>query len=166
MRRFLLHVLPRGFHRIRRYGLLASATRKANIARARELLAVSPPPEPIEAEEPRRSKRGSDEPETRWRLTRQVTFGPPLRLRDCPRIAPRTKCRSLSQQRWITEHRKQGAYDRAQANKHDEEFEKLCEAPIGTESVDDPEQNRPDDEVMRMPIASEITAASRFSIDD
>jgi len=53
MRRFLLHVLPRGFHRIRHYGLFASATRKANIARVRELLAVSmPPPEPIEVEEP------------------------------------------------------------------------------------------------------------------
>jgi len=44
IRRFLLHVLPRGFHRIRHYGLLASATRKASIARARELLAVAPPP--------------------------------------------------------------------------------------------------------------------------
>ncbi len=52
MRRFLLHVLPHGFHRIRHYGLFASATRKANIARARELLAVSTPPEPIEAAEP------------------------------------------------------------------------------------------------------------------
>jgi hypothetical protein len=52
IRRFLLHVLPRGFHRIRHYGLLASATRKANIARARELLALSPPPEPVEAAEP------------------------------------------------------------------------------------------------------------------
>ncbi len=53
MRRFLLHVLPHGFHRIRHYGLFASATRKANIARVRELLAVAtPPPEPVEAEEP------------------------------------------------------------------------------------------------------------------
>lgn len=42
IRRFLLHVLPKGFHRIRHYGLLASGTRKANIARARELLAVAP----------------------------------------------------------------------------------------------------------------------------
>ena len=40
IRRFLLHVLPKGFHRIRHYGLLASAGRKANVARARELLAV------------------------------------------------------------------------------------------------------------------------------
>ncbi len=53
MRRFLLHVLPHGFHRIRHYGLFASATRKANIARVRELLAASTPtPEPIEAAEP------------------------------------------------------------------------------------------------------------------
>ena len=52
MRRFLLHVLPRGFHSIRHYGLLASSTRKANIARARELLAVAPPAEPAEPVEP------------------------------------------------------------------------------------------------------------------
>ena len=53
MRRFLLHVLPHGFHRIRHYGLFASATRKANIARVRDLLAApSPAPEPVDAEEP------------------------------------------------------------------------------------------------------------------
>jgi hypothetical protein len=44
IRRFLLHVLPKGFHRIRHYGLLASAARKANIARASELLAAPEPP--------------------------------------------------------------------------------------------------------------------------
>ena len=43
IRRFLLHVLPKGFHRIRHYGLLASATCKANIARARELIATPLP---------------------------------------------------------------------------------------------------------------------------
>ena len=43
IRRFLLHVLPKGFHRIRHYGLLASAGRKANIARARELMAAPMP---------------------------------------------------------------------------------------------------------------------------
>ena len=52
IRRFLLHVLPRGFHRIRHYGLLASSARKASIARARELLAVAPPPQPVELPEP------------------------------------------------------------------------------------------------------------------
>ncbi|MFL5269623.1 MAG: IS91 family transposase [Stellaceae bacterium] len=40
IRRFLLHVLPKDFHRIRHYGLLASATCKANIARAKELIAA------------------------------------------------------------------------------------------------------------------------------
>ncbi len=51
IRRFLLHVLPRGFHRIRHYGLLASGTRRDNLARARELLAVPPPaPEPDAAD--------------------------------------------------------------------------------------------------------------------
>jgi Putative transposase/Transposase zinc-binding domain len=40
IRRFLLHVLPKGFHRIRHYGLLASAGCKSNIARARELIAA------------------------------------------------------------------------------------------------------------------------------
>jgi hypothetical protein len=38
MRRFLLHVLPSGFHRIRHYGLLANANRTTQIATARELL--------------------------------------------------------------------------------------------------------------------------------
>ena len=42
IRRFLIHILPDGFHRIRHYGLLASATRKANIARIRGLLGQSP----------------------------------------------------------------------------------------------------------------------------
>jgi Putative transposase len=42
MRRFLLHVLPSGFHRIRHYGLLANGSRKTNLALARELLHVVP----------------------------------------------------------------------------------------------------------------------------
>ncbi len=41
IRRFLLHVLPSGFHRIRHYGLLAGAVRADNIERARQLLAPS-----------------------------------------------------------------------------------------------------------------------------
>jgi len=47
IRRFLMHVLPQGFHRIRYYGLLASTTRADNIARVRDLLAV--PLIPIDA---------------------------------------------------------------------------------------------------------------------
>jgi hypothetical protein len=42
MRRFLLHVLPSGFHRIRHYGLLANGTRKSCLALARQLLQVTP----------------------------------------------------------------------------------------------------------------------------
>jgi len=44
MRRFLLHVLPGGFHRIRHYGLLANGNRRDNLALARELLQVMQPP--------------------------------------------------------------------------------------------------------------------------
>jgi hypothetical protein len=40
IRRFLIHVLPQGFHRIRHYGLFARGIRADNITRARELLAV------------------------------------------------------------------------------------------------------------------------------
>jgi len=52
IRRFLLHVLPKGFHRIRHYGLLASAGRRANVARVRELLAVPPTAEIAKPLEP------------------------------------------------------------------------------------------------------------------
>jgi hypothetical protein len=59
IRRFLMHVLPGGFHRIRHCGQLASAHRAANIARTRELLAVPDrpkqpdPPEVPPADQPR-----------------------------------------------------------------------------------------------------------------
>jgi len=49
IRRFLSHVLPKGFHRIRHYGLLANGNRADNVARARELLNV---PEPASEPEP------------------------------------------------------------------------------------------------------------------
>jgi hypothetical protein len=58
IRRFLLHVLPKGFHRIRHYGLLAGATRKAQLDQARRLLGVAPPPlddapdEPVDVRPP------------------------------------------------------------------------------------------------------------------
>jgi hypothetical protein len=57
IRRFLIHVLPKGFHRIRHYGLLASTNRAANIAHARKLLAVPPPPK-----QPEMPKAAVDEP--------------------------------------------------------------------------------------------------------
>jgi hypothetical protein len=43
IRRFLIHVLPTGFHRIRHYGLFANGGRVRNITRARQLLAIPPP---------------------------------------------------------------------------------------------------------------------------
>ena len=43
IRRFLIHVLPHGFHRIRHYGLFANGYRAENLARARRLLAVPTP---------------------------------------------------------------------------------------------------------------------------
>src|SRR5260370_9595433 len=43
IRRFLTHVLPKGFHRIRHYGLFASANRAGTIARVRELLGLATP---------------------------------------------------------------------------------------------------------------------------
>lgn len=64
IRRFLMHVLPDRFHRIRHYGLLASAQRKANIAKVRVLIGASAPEQEPQSE---------DDP-------------PPLTLREpCPR---------------------------------------------------------------------------------
>ena len=51
MRRFLLHVLPSRFHRIRHYGLLANAARKENLAATRSLL-QPPAPQPAEPTHP------------------------------------------------------------------------------------------------------------------
>jgi hypothetical protein len=46
IRRFLLHILPDGFHRIRHYGLFANSARKANVETARRLLSAPAPTEP------------------------------------------------------------------------------------------------------------------------
>ena len=64
IRRFLLHVLPKGFHRIRHYGLLASASCKTNIARARELIAAPVPASdpPAAARHGRCRRRGRSSP--------------------------------------------------------------------------------------------------------
>src|SRR4051812_43424015 len=59
IRRFLIHVLPKGFHRIRHYGLFASAERRHNIAQLRQVLAVSAPkPEVDDVED----KAGASKP--------------------------------------------------------------------------------------------------------
>ncbi len=46
LRRFLLHVVPRGFMRIRHFGLLANRTRRALVGRCRDLLGQPPPTDP------------------------------------------------------------------------------------------------------------------------
>jgi hypothetical protein len=62
IRRFLIHVLPDGFHRIRHYGLLASATRKANIAKIRALLGADRPNQEPPASAETKSARSSRSP--------------------------------------------------------------------------------------------------------
>src|SRR5208282_1668821 len=57
IRRFLIHVLPKGFHRIRHYGLLGNTNRAANIEHARQLLAV-----PSRPKEPETPQAAIDEP--------------------------------------------------------------------------------------------------------
>src|SRR5262249_8754932 len=59
-RRSLPPVLPHGLHRIRHYGLFANGSRVANIARARELLAV-----PVPAQEPDTSQAATDQDRAR-----------------------------------------------------------------------------------------------------
>ena len=60
IRRFLIHVLPDGFHRIRHYGLFANGGRAENIARARQLLNV-----PVLQNEPSDADSiGDGEPQT------------------------------------------------------------------------------------------------------
>ena len=60
IRRFLMHVLPAGFHRIRYYGLLASGKRADNVARARELLTL--PIIPVDAI--KAANTNADQPQT------------------------------------------------------------------------------------------------------
>jgi hypothetical protein len=52
IRRFLIHVLPNGFHRIRHCGLLASGTKAETIARARELIAAVTPVQTVLQQQP------------------------------------------------------------------------------------------------------------------
>jgi hypothetical protein len=59
LRRFLLHVLPDGFHRVRHYGLFANGHRAAMLARCRELLGVSPAPAEADGSESNKERRGA-----------------------------------------------------------------------------------------------------------
>jgi hypothetical protein len=72
LRRFLLHILPRGLMRIRHYGFLANAVRRRELARCRDLLSVPPLPPDADREEPAETWQ-----EELFRLTgRDVTVCP------------------------------------------------------------------------------------------
>ncbi len=86
IRRFLVHVLPQGFHRIRHYGLLASAGRKANVARARELLAVPMTDEPAAPDAPSDPKPPC--PCCGGRMVVIEILKPTFRARAPPRLRP------------------------------------------------------------------------------
>jgi hypothetical protein len=62
IRRFLIHVLPNGFHRIRHYGLLASGTKAQTIARARELIAAAKPAQTAHKQQAPDSVAATDKP--------------------------------------------------------------------------------------------------------
>ena len=97
IRRFLIHVLPRGFHRIRHYGFLTGPNRKAGLDRIRTLLGAPPVPQPS-PDEPEALKQSDTRPPCpccggsmrivgvflRWRQPR----GPP------PRPSPARECSS------------------------------------------------------------------------
>jgi hypothetical protein len=59
MRRFLLHVLPDGFHRVRHSGLFANGHRAAMLARCRTLLDVPPAPAEVDGSKSNRQRRGA-----------------------------------------------------------------------------------------------------------
>ena len=86
IRRFLIHVLPAGFHRIRYYGLLASGKRANNIARARELLTL--PIIPVDAIKAVNTNTNADQAQT-----------PEHRCPCCCGRRPRNRVRSRGPER-------------------------------------------------------------------
>jgi len=62
IRRFLINVLPNGFHRIRHYGLLASGTKTETIARARQLIAAAKPAQTEQKQQAPDSAAATDKP--------------------------------------------------------------------------------------------------------
>ena len=83
IRRFLIHVLPTGFHRIRHYGLLASGVKADNLGLARKLLGVAPSvPEPEDsAAEPPTSLQPCPCCGSAMRIIEVFTAGKPPRHR-------------------------------------------------------------------------------------
>jgi hypothetical protein len=62
IRRFLIHVLPNGFHRIRHYGLLASGTKTETIVRARQLIAAATPAQTAPTQQAPDNAAATDDP--------------------------------------------------------------------------------------------------------
>jgi|TARA_B100000315_G_C14567889_1_gene583902 hypothetical protein len=83
IRRFLLHVLPSGFHRIRHYGFLANGHRAARLALCRRLLEA---PEPDTAEEPVEEDRDSDQSNARSLQPCPSCGAPMVRIETLPRL--------------------------------------------------------------------------------
>jgi hypothetical protein len=97
IRRFLLHVLPKGFHRIRHYGLLASTGRKANLARARKLLLTPEPAEIRELAPPSDLRPRAPAAAVAWSSSRFFSL-PLKRARRLHRLPlPACRCRDSSQ---------------------------------------------------------------------
>jgi hypothetical protein len=85
IRRFLQHVLPRGFHRIRHYGLLANTRRNEHLALARRLLDQPPPQQADEPKEEQNTQcsftcRTCGQPLTVVEMLLPQPRAPPLRL--------------------------------------------------------------------------------------
>jgi hypothetical protein len=90
---FLLHVLPRGFHRILHYGVLAASSPKTSAARAREFFAVAPPPpaaEPAEARTCQAPPQGWRGAPARASMKRQLDAA--ARPNACPRETNFGRC--------------------------------------------------------------------------
>jgi hypothetical protein len=86
LRRFLEHVLPRGFVRIRHYGLIASGNVHGRLTHARN--ALQPSPAPIAGKEPDVSEDAEDQ------LARLVFHFTGIDLQRCPRcLAPSMRLR-------------------------------------------------------------------------
>ncbi len=94
IRRFLLHVLPSRFHRIRHYGLLANGGRAKNLARARELLKVPPPrDEPADETDTRPEALSQPCPDCGGPMIIIETFKPGQKPRSHPPRAPPSRSR-------------------------------------------------------------------------
>lgn len=63
IRRFLIHVLPSGFHRIRHAGFLANGIRRVQIAMIRQLLDSAPEQDQVAQESPRSGDDEEDQPQ-------------------------------------------------------------------------------------------------------